>query len=219
MLRLYGSAKSRALRNLWLLGELDVPYDHKDYLPGSPETRTPEFRALNPNARIPVIDDDGFVLCESMAINLYLAKRHASSLYPCDAGNEALALQWSFWQTDRIDRQIVNYFMHSKVLPEAERKPEVAESCWKEVVEAFAVLEVAFGQGRVACRPLILDRRPERGRGAVPRAVPRSREVASSAGVAHAMLGAPGSEARARDAGVDHVHTGSIRRYDSGRSL
>ena len=45
MLRLYGSAKSRALRNLWLLAELDVPYDHKDDLPGSPETRTPEFRA------------------------------------------------------------------------------------------------------------------------------------------------------------------------------
>ena len=74
MLRLYGSAKSRALRNLWLLGELGVPYDHKDYLPGSRETRTPEFRALDPNSRIPVIDDDGFVLSESMAINLDLSK-------------------------------------------------------------------------------------------------------------------------------------------------
>jgi len=146
MLRLYGSAKSRALRNLWLLGELDVPYDHKDYLPGSPETRTPEFRALNPNGRIPVIDDDGFVLSESMAINLYLAKRHASPLYPRDAGNEALALQWSFWQTDRIDRQIVNYFMHAKVLPEADRKPEIAQACWKEAVEAFEVLETALGK-------------------------------------------------------------------------
>ncbi len=146
MLRLYGSAKSRALRNLWLLGELDVPYDHKDYLPGSPETRTPEFRALNPNGRIPVLDDNGFVLSESMAINLYLAKRHTSPLYTRDAGNEALALQWSFWQTDRIDRQIVNYFMHTRVLPETERKPEIAEACWKEVVEAFAVLEEALGK-------------------------------------------------------------------------
>ena len=58
-----------------MLGELGLNYDHKDYLPRAPETRTPEFRALNPNGRVPVIDDDGFVLSESMAINLYLSKK------------------------------------------------------------------------------------------------------------------------------------------------
>jgi len=144
MLRIYGSAKSRALRNLWLLGELDIPYDHKDYLPGCPETRTPEFLALNPNGRIPVIDDDGFVLSESMAINLYLARKHGSPLYPSDTKSEALVFQWSFWQTDRIDRQLVNYFMHSRVLPEAERKREIAEASWNEAVAAFDVLEIAL---------------------------------------------------------------------------
>jgi len=144
MLRIYGSAKSRALRNLWLLGELDIPYDHKDYLPGCSETRTPEFLALNPNGRIPVIDDDGFVLSESMAINLYLARKHGSPLYPSDTKSEALLFQWSFWQTDRIDRQLVNYFMHSRVLPEAERKREIAEASWNEAVAAFDVLEVAL---------------------------------------------------------------------------
>ena len=84
MLRLYGSARSRAVRTLWMLGELGLNYDHKDYLPRAPETRTPEFRALNPNGRVPVIDDDGFVLSESMAINFYLAKKHKSPLYPSD---------------------------------------------------------------------------------------------------------------------------------------
>ena len=81
MLRLYGAARSRAVRTLWMLGELGLNYDHKDYLPRAPETRTPEFRALNPNGRVPVIDDDGFVLSESMAINLYLAKKYESPLY------------------------------------------------------------------------------------------------------------------------------------------
>ena len=52
MLRIYGSANSRALRTLWMAGELGIPYEHKDWLP-----------------RVPVIDDDGFVLSESMAIN------------------------------------------------------------------------------------------------------------------------------------------------------
>jgi hypothetical protein len=82
MLRIYGSAKSRGLRVLWMVGELGLEYDHKNYLPRSPETQTPEFRDLNANARVPVIDDDGFVLSESMAINLYLAKKHKSPLYP-----------------------------------------------------------------------------------------------------------------------------------------
>lgn len=144
MLRIYGSAKSRTLRVLWLVGELGVPYEQKDWLPRAPETRTPEFFALNPNGRVPVIDDDGFVLSESMAINFYLAKKHRSALYPSDAKHEALALQWSLWETDRLDRQIVNYVRHTKDLPEAERKPEVAQAAWDEVVPALGVLETAL---------------------------------------------------------------------------
>jgi glutathione S-transferase len=144
MLRIYGAAKSRALRTLWMVGELGLEYDHKDYLPRSPETRTPEFRALNANGRVPVIDDGGFILSESMAINFYLAKKHGSALYPTDAKNEALALQWSLWETDRLDRQLVNFVRHSKELPAAERKAEVAEASWKEVVESFDVLEIAL---------------------------------------------------------------------------
>ncbi|HTP96767.1 MAG TPA: glutathione S-transferase family protein [Burkholderiales bacterium] len=146
MLRIYGSPKSRTLRTLWMVGELGLAYDHKDYLPRSPETKTPEFRALNPNSRVPVIDDDGFVLSESMAINFYLAKKHKSALYPSDPKNEALALQWSLWETDRTDRQLVNYIRHSKELPEAERKADVAEASWKEVADSFDVLETALAK-------------------------------------------------------------------------
>jgi glutathione S-transferase len=146
MLRLYGSARSRALRTLWMLGELGISYDHKDYLPRSAETQTPEFRALNPNGRVPVIDDDGFVLSESMAINFYLAKKHHSPLYPSDPKLEALALQWSLWETDRLDRQIVNYVNHTSALPAAERNPAIAEAAWKEVVPALDVLEAALAK-------------------------------------------------------------------------
>jgi len=146
MLRIYGSAKSRAVRVLWMAGELGLTYEHKNWLPRAPETRTPEYRALNPNGRVPTIDDDGFILSESMAINFYLAKKHKSPLLPSDPKNEALALQWSLWETDRLDRQIVNYMRHSKELPAAERKPEVADAAWKEIVESFGVLETALAK-------------------------------------------------------------------------
>jgi glutathione S-transferase len=144
MLRIYGAPRSRTIRTLWMVGELGLNYDHNAYLPRAPETRAPEFRALNPNGRVPVIDDDGFILSESMAINFYLAKKHGSALYPSDPKHEALALQWSLWETDRLDRQLVNYVRHSAELPAAERKADVAEAMWKEVVESFDVLETAL---------------------------------------------------------------------------
>lgn len=146
MLRIYGAARSRALRVLWMAGELGIPYEHKDWLPRSPETRSPEFFKLNPNYRVPVIDDDGFVLYESMAINFYLAKKHGGALCPTDPKQEALALQWSLWETDRLDRQIVNYARHTADFPPAERKPELAEAAWKEIVPAFDALEATLGK-------------------------------------------------------------------------
>ena len=123
-----------------------MSYDHKDYLPRAPETQTPEYRALNANGRVPTIDDDGFILSESMAINFYLAKKHKSPLFPSDPKNEALVLQWSLWETDRLDRQIVNHARHTKDLPEAERKPDLAKAAWTEVVAAFDVLETALAK-------------------------------------------------------------------------
>ena len=153
MLTIYGSANSRAIRVLWMAGELGLTYDHKNWLPRAPETRTPEFLALNPNARVPVIDDDGFVLSESMAINFYLAKKHKSTLCPSDLKQEALALQWSLWETDRLDRQIVDHVRHTSALPEAERKPEIAEKAWKEVGPALDVLETALSKSEWLAGP------------------------------------------------------------------
>lgn len=147
MLRIHGSAKSRASRTLWMAKELGLTYEHVDLLPRSALTKTPAYLALNPNARVPTIEDDGLVLYESMAINLYLAKKHGK-LYPTNPRDEALTLQWSFWETDRLDRQLVNYSNHSSGLPEAERKPAIAEANWAEIVPAMDVLEAALSKSQ-----------------------------------------------------------------------
>jgi len=144
MLRLYGSANSRALRVVWMLHEIKLPFDHKDWLPRSAETRTAEYQSINPNARVPTIDDDGFILSESMAINLYLAKKHQSTLYPSDPQSEALVWQWCLWETDRLDRAIVNYVRHTVALPAAERKATIAASAWEEVLPALRILDGAL---------------------------------------------------------------------------
>jgi glutathione S-transferase len=150
----YGKAALREAVTAKSVSQLGLNYDHKDYLPRAPETRTPEFRALNPNGRVPVIDDDGFVLSESMAINLYLSKKYESPLYPSDPRNEALAWQWSLWETDRLDRQIVNYVRHTTEFPEAERKKEIAEAAWQQVTESFDVLEAALAKAEWLAGPV-----------------------------------------------------------------
>ncbi len=153
MLRIHGSARSRALRTLWMTFELGIPYEHDDLLPRSPGTKTPEFLALNPNARVPVIEDDGFVLYESMAINFYLAKKYNSPLYPSDPKQEALALQWSFWETDRLDRQLVNYVNHTTALPAADRDKSIADAAWAEVVPALDAIDGVLGKTRWLAGP------------------------------------------------------------------
>jgi glutathione S-transferase len=153
MLRIHGSARSRAQRTLWMVYELGIPFEHSDLLPRSPGTKTPEFLALNPNSRLPVIEDDGFVLCESMAINFYLAKKHNSPLYPSNPRNEALAWQWSFWEVDRLDRTLANYLTHTSILPEAERDKSIADAAWAEVEPAMNVLNGALGKSEWLAGP------------------------------------------------------------------
>ena len=63
------------------------------------------YLALNPNGRLPAIDDDGFVLWESLAITLYLAKKYSlGRLYPATLEGEAKTWQWSLWAVQEADR-------------------------------------------------------------------------------------------------------------------
>jgi len=60
--------------------------------------KTPEFTVLNPNQKMPVMEDDGFVLWEANAITQYLAaKRPDSGLMPTDPAKRALVNQWQCW--------------------------------------------------------------------------------------------------------------------------
>jgi glutathione S-transferase len=89
-LKIYGIPRSRAFRTLWMAKELGLDYENIpiDTQGGS---WAPDYLKINPNGHVPAIDDDGFVLWESMAINLYLAKKHArGSLYPIRFEDEAL---------------------------------------------------------------------------------------------------------------------------------
>ncbi len=88
---------SRSQRILWLLEELDVPYEVKRY-ERNPETRLapPELKAVNPLGKSPVITDDSRTIIESGAIIDYLIRRHGGGRLQPDPATPAYDeyMQW-----------------------------------------------------------------------------------------------------------------------------
>jgi len=103
MLRILGRISSINVRKvLWAADELGIAYAREDWGLPLRDPKTAEFRGLNPNAQVPVIVDDGFVLWESNAILLYLARKHGG-LLPEGGQAEAIALQWLGWQATDLN--------------------------------------------------------------------------------------------------------------------
>jgi glutathione S-transferase len=144
---IYGIARTRAFRALWMAMELDLDYQHVPIEIGDAGARTPEFLAINPNGRLPVIIDDGFVLFESMAITLYLAKKHANgTLYPATLEGEAKAWQWSFWAVAEVDRGVNIWSLHAVRLAPAERDATKRDEALAVLAAPFAVLDTALAR-------------------------------------------------------------------------
>jgi glutathione S-transferase len=142
-LRIYGIARTRAFRVLWVAMELGLDHEHLPIEIGDAGARSPEFLAINPNGRLPVIVDDGFVLFESLAITLYLAKKHGK-LYPATLQGEAKAWQWSFWAIAEVDRGVNIWSLHAMRLPPAERNAALREEALKVIAAPFQVLDAAL---------------------------------------------------------------------------
>ena len=114
MLTIYGVYRSRASRNIWLANELGLPFKlvpvMQLYRLSGPDaatsvlnTKSPEFLKVNPNGHVPSIDDDGLILHESLAINLYLARKHGGPLAPANVGEDGLMSMWSLWAATEVE--------------------------------------------------------------------------------------------------------------------
>ena len=152
-LKIYGVARSRAFRTLWMAGELGLSYElvRVDFADGG--TRRPEYLAINPNGHIPAIDDDGFNLWESMAINLYLAKKYAGGadgLYPQPLEDEARAWQWSFWGMTEVERPALTVLLN-RIGPDDRRDQVAADEAELALATPLKVLD-----GAVSASPYLL---------------------------------------------------------------
>lgn len=118
MLKIYGIYGSRATRPLWLLEELKTPFELVRVVQANRvenptafdvplNTRSPQFLAINPMGSIPSMNDDGFVLHESLAITLYLARKYGGEIGPKDTNEDALMMQWSLFVATSVEASAV----------------------------------------------------------------------------------------------------------------
>jgi len=101
-MKIYGSAMSRASRAMWCAKELGVPFDHVD-VPWD-KLKEPSFLSINPNGKVPGFVDGGLKLFESLAINLYVAKRYGTGkLYPTNIEDEGRVFQWTLFAATELE--------------------------------------------------------------------------------------------------------------------
>lgn len=155
MLKIYGVYRSRASRNIWLCDELGVPFTLVPVMqlyrlsPAAAQstlhTKSPAFLAVNPSGHVPAIDDDGLVLCESLAINLYLAKKHGGPLAPASLAEDAQMTMWALWAANEVESNALTVLNHRVSKPPAERDPTLAAAAIEALRAPFAVLDKHLG--------------------------------------------------------------------------
>jgi len=155
MITIYGVLRSRASRNVWLAREAGIPFRHVPVIqvyrlpdpdaPGAPlHTRSPEFLRVNPNGRIPAMEDGGLVLAESLAINLYLAKRYGGTIGPADAAEDALMTAWALWAATEAEPHTIQVLYHRLGNPTGPKEPAKADAAVAALRAPFAVLDAAL---------------------------------------------------------------------------
>ena len=143
MLKIIGrSTSSNVQKVLWICGEMGISFDREDL--GGPfgGNDKPEYRALNPNGKVPTIIDDEFVLWESNSCTRYLAAKYApGTLYPDDLTARADAERWMDWQIATVSPTLVPVFWGMVRTAPEDRDLKAIEAARKKLSANIAIMD------------------------------------------------------------------------------
>jgi glutathione S-transferase len=147
MLKIYGRNNSvNVMKVLWTCVELNLPFTREDVGGQFGRNREPWYLAMNPNAIVPTIDDDGFVMWESNAIVRYLTAKHsAGKLWPTDPQTRASADRWMDWQQTILNPALTPVFWGLIRTPPDKRDANLIEASRQKCIDAFGILETHLG--------------------------------------------------------------------------
>ncbi len=133
MIELLGRATSGNVQKvIFLLEELGLPYERKDYGRQFQNTATPEYAAMNPMQKVPSLVDGDTVVWQSNTILRYLASKTGSTLYPSDAAQRSQVERWMDWLLAELNPAYLAGFRDAKKA-EAERAPDTATNLGNEL--------------------------------------------------------------------------------------
>lgn len=143
MLKLWGRVNSINVQKvLWTLDELKVPFERVDAGMAFGVVNESFYKKMNPNSRVPTIEDDGFVLWESNAIVRYLAAKYgAGTLSPSDLRERADAERWMDWASIHVTQAMGPAFMGLIRTPADKRNMAQIAAAAEATAEQFKVLE------------------------------------------------------------------------------
>jgi glutathione S-transferase len=156
MLKIWGRRNSiNVQKAMWIIAELGLAHERVDAGMQYGAVNEPWYRAMNPNGRVPTIDDDGFILWESNAVVRYLAAKHgAGTWYPADLQMRASAERWMDWCTSTMSPVMTPLFWGLIRTPAEKRDPRALGEHAKNM-EALAVILDA----QLARRPYLAGER------------------------------------------------------------
>ena len=163
MITIYGVSRSRASRNIWLFNELGVSYEQVPVIqanrvanPDAPDaplhTKSPAFLKINPNGHVPSMKDGDLILHESLAMNLYIAKKYGGPLAPRDLAEDGLMTMWTVWAVAELEPHAIQILYNRVMKPEAERNEALVASSLAAMRAPFKVLDDQLAaDGFVTC--------------------------------------------------------------------
>ena len=149
MLRIWGRISSVNVQKvLWCADELGLAYERIDAGGSFGVTETPEYLAMNPNALVPTIDDEGFVLYESNAVVRYLCARHPAGkkLWPEDLRQRADADRWMEWQATSLTPSMRDAFLQLVRTPADKRDAAAVERSRSACEKMLAILDAQLAK-------------------------------------------------------------------------
>lgn len=168
MLKLWGRLNSINVQKVVLaLEELGLPYERIDAGLQFGINKTPDYLAMNPNGRVPTIDDDGFTLWESNAIVRYLCARHSDGkFWHADLRVRADADRWMDWQTATLSPAMGPGFAGLVRTPPEKRNATAIAASVEETKQLVGMLDAAldgrdfiagadYGMGDLSLAPIM----------------------------------------------------------------
>ncbi len=138
-LKILDNMNSSTFRVVWAAEELDLDYELVEVSTQDCAT-SEQLAALNPNRKIPVIEDNGFVLWESMAITLYLVRKRGGDLAPLYLAEDAKMQMWGLWVTNECIEACFSKLANTMILPNDEWSSVTTSSSFSRLKNPLTIL-------------------------------------------------------------------------------